>query len=79
MTDEQLKLLTEMTLLNDARIEHISGILSRLIKRELDTAKTGSTSANPLQSLQADFKRLEALAIDAEVERDWARRLFQPE
>ena len=73
MTDEQFKTLAELTLLLHVRIDHVSGIVSRLLASDLIA---GRSEAELTKILGSDFRQLEEIAKDAEWEREQARKVL---
>ena len=73
MTEQQLKVLAELVIVNDARITELSNILHSWIEQAIDASAAAPPNANALRSY---IEQLEALSRDAEVARVEARKFF---
>ena len=72
MTDDQMKFLAEMTLLNDERIHVFSSTLHKLIEQQADAGKFGENA----NSLRHSVEQAEALSRDADILRAKLRKAW---
>ena len=73
MTDEQLKVLAELLIVNDSRLTVLSDILNGMLEREIDRGDADAPNAN---SVRHHIEQLAALSRDSESARKQAREYF---
>jgi hypothetical protein len=76
MTDEQLKALAELTLINDERLTVLESSLNIWIEISLPMFSKDSAAAKRAGSLISGFEQKEALERDSKAARDQMRKFL---
>jgi hypothetical protein len=72
MSEDQLKLIAELILINDSKIDHLIKIVGHLLEENI---KSGVFSEQS-NSLLSDLEQLTALSRDAEIARENMRKFL---